>query len=170
MMVAATHRLFSTDDFGTSWIEIESGKIRGEITGITTDGAEIVVATTQGIWTSGYKPIEWIEIKDVPANQQIRSILVYDKFFYAVLDDKNIYTGDLNQYILLEGPQAKGEFPIPSWPDTKDDVESLAASRSVILVGNDVGLKCYPLWTFFRWEWWSEIFETTKPCQNDQTQ
>jgi hypothetical protein len=169
IFVTSSKQVFFTDSLGENWETINFDQRRGEITGLSTDGDEIIIASTQGIWSSGYQPITWIEIKNVPANQRPRSILVYDKFFYIVLGDKNIYTGDLNKHLLLDGPQAKGEFPMPAWPDTKDDVESISATTSVVLVGNEIGLKCYPLWTFLRWEWWYELFGKTKPCQNDIT-
>lgn len=170
MIVVTPSQLFFSQNFGKNWTETKPDQIDGEITGIATDGRKIALATDEGMWVSNYAPIEWVKIKDTLPGQHVNSIVIYDNNFYAVLDDKNIYTVNLANATMLEGPQSRGEYPMPpSWPDTKIDVESLAATGNVTLVGNDSGLKCYPRWSFFRWEWWSETFGKDKPCQDNRS-
>lgn len=166
VIASSTNELIVLKSSPAGWAaaRINTDPISGQATGMTTDGTKIVMATTEGIWYSGYPDIVWHRMKNTLAQQHIHSIAIYENFFYAVTDDHRITTGDFDEESLL-GPQVKGEYPIPQWPNSQDAVESLATSESVILVGNSSGLECYPAWNWLHQEWWRLMFFQNKPCQ-----
>lgn len=144
--------------------KINTDPISGQVTGMATDGAKIVIATTEGIWHSDYPKTTWYRVSNTETQQHIHSIVIFEDFFYVVTDDKRISTGDFYREAMLSH-LGQGESSLPSWPDTQNAVESLAVTESVVLVGNSSGLKCYPDWNWFQSEWWRLVFFKSKPCQ-----
>ena len=166
LIASSANDLIVLRDSSKGWTstKINTDPVSGQATGMATDGTKIVLATTEGIWYSNYPEVVWHRINNAATQQHIQSIVIYDNNFYSVLDDKKITTGQFGSEGLL-GPREKGEYPIPAWPNIQDAVESLAATDSVILVGNSRGLECFPAWTWLHWEWWRLIFFNNKPCQ-----